>query len=146
VDPLSSSLCRNSLCCNSPRNTRCASRLLSSIDIDALYWQKSMKALPVLCCGPATEPLDSDASETVAARFRALADPTRVAIVNRLASTKECCVCDLNAAFVLSQPTISHHLKVLRDAGLVESTRRGTWAYYRLVPEAVGALRQTLGG
>jgi ArsR family transcriptional regulator, arsenate/arsenite/antimonite-responsive transcriptional repressor len=105
-----------------------------------------MKTLPVLCCGPATEPLDPGASETLAARFRALSDPTRVAIVNRLAATEECCVCDLNAAFDLSQPTISHHLKVLRDAGLVESSRRGTWAYYRLVPDAVRELRNTLGG
>jgi DNA-binding transcriptional ArsR family regulator len=53
---------------------------------------------------------------------------------------------DLTAAFELSQPTISHHLKVLRDAGLVESSRRGTWAYYRLVPDAVRELRHTLGG
>jgi ArsR family transcriptional regulator len=105
-----------------------------------------MKTLPVLCCGPGIEPLDSAASESLAARFRALSDPTRVAIVNRLASTEECCVCDLNAAFDLSQPTISHHLKVLRDAGLVESSRRGTWAYYRLVPDAVEELRHTLGG
>ncbi len=105
-----------------------------------------MKTLPVLCCGPATEPLDPDASETLASRFRALSDPTRVAIVNRLASADECCVCDLTAAFELSQPTISHHLKVLRDAGLVESSRRGTWAYYRLVPDAVRELRHTLGG
>src|SRR4051794_34498107 len=105
-----------------------------------------MKALPILCCGPATEPLDPGASETLAARFRALSDPTRVAIVNRLASAEECCVCDLNAAFDLSQPTISHHLKVLRDAGLVESSRRGTWAYSRLVPDAVRELRHTLGG
>jgi ArsR family transcriptional regulator len=105
-----------------------------------------MKTLPVLCCGPATEPLAPEASEALAARFRALADPTRVAIVNRLASTDEVCVCDLNSAFQLSQPTISHHLKVLRDAGLVESSRRGTWAYYRLVPDAVRELRTTLGG
>jgi ArsR family transcriptional regulator len=81
-----------------------------------------------------------------AAGFKALADPTRVAIVNRLACCDECCVCELNAAFDLAQPTISHHLKVLRDAGLVTATRRGTWAYYRLVPEAVQQLRQTLGG
>src|SRR5438270_8690673 len=105
-----------------------------------------MRKLPVLCCGPGVEPLDSVASEKLAARFRALSDPTRVAIVNRLASSEECCVCDLNAAFDLSQPTISHHLKVLRDAGLVEASRRGTWAYYRLVPDAVGELRLTLGG
>jgi len=106
---------------------------------------KAIATLPMLCCGPGTPPLDESESELLAARFRALADPTRVAIVNRLASCDECCVCDLNDAFDLSQPTISHHLKVLRDAGLVESSRRGTWAYYRLVPEAVRALRQTLG-
>jgi ArsR family transcriptional regulator len=105
-----------------------------------------MKALPVLCCGPGTKPLEPAASETLAARFRALSDPTRVAIVNRLAAADEVCVCDLNATFDLSQPTISHHLKVLRDAGLVHSTRRGTWAYYRLVPDAVRELRNTLGG
>jgi ArsR family transcriptional regulator, arsenate/arsenite/antimonite-responsive transcriptional repressor len=102
------------------------------------------KTLPVLCCGPSTAPLAGDEADRLAARFKALADPTRVAIVNRLAQG-ECCVCDLNAAFDLAQPTISHHLKVLRDAGLVASTRRGTWAYYRLVEETVHELRQTLG-
>jgi ArsR family transcriptional regulator, arsenate/arsenite/antimonite-responsive transcriptional repressor len=105
---------------------------------------RCIKTLPVLCCGPSTKPLAPPDAERLAARFKALADPTRVAIVNRLAAG-ECCVCDLNAAFDLSQPTISHHLKLLRDAGLVESSRRGTWAYYRLVPDAVRALRQTLG-
>jgi ArsR family transcriptional regulator len=105
-----------------------------------------MKAMPVLCCGPDVEPLGAAESGELAARFKALADPTRVAIVSRLAASDECCVCDLTAAFELTQPTISHHLKVLRDAGLVEASRRGTWAYYRLVPEAVAGLRQTLGG
>ena len=107
-----------------------------------------MQALPVLqpiCCGPETPPLPVVAREELAARFKALADPTRVAIVNRLAAAQEVCVCDLNSAFELSQPTISHHLKILRDAGLVESTRRGTWAYYRLVPETIDALRGALG-
>ena len=107
---------------------------------------KTIASLPVLCCGPGVPTLAPAESDALAARFKALADPTRVAIVNRLAAADECCVCDLNAAFDLSQPTISHHLRVLRDAGLVESSRRGTWAYYRLVPEAVQALRQTLGG
>src|SRR5881275_88139 len=106
---------------------------------------KAIATLPVLCCGPNTPPIDEVESESLAARFKALADPTRVAIVNRLA-VGECCVCDLNAAFDLSQPTISHHLKVLRDAGLVESTRRGTWAYYRVVPDALSALSAALGG
>jgi ArsR family transcriptional regulator len=105
-----------------------------------------MKMLPVLCCGPDTPALDTAEAGALAARFKALADPTRVAIVNRLAAADECCVCDLTGAFELSQPTISHQLKVLREAGLVESSRRGTWAYYRLVPEAVQRLRQTLGG
>jgi ArsR family transcriptional regulator, arsenate/arsenite/antimonite-responsive transcriptional repressor len=105
-----------------------------------------MQTLRVLCCGPATAPLDEAERESLALRFKALADPTRVAIVNRLAAAEECCVCDLNEAFDLSQSTVSHHLKVLRDAGLVESSRRGTWAYYRLRPDAVRELRETLGG
>ena len=81
------------------------------------------------------------AAAELATVFKALADPTRVAIVNRLAAASEVCVCDLTAAFELSQPTISHHLRLLRDAGLVEAERRGTWAYYRLVPEAIERLR-----
>jgi ArsR family transcriptional regulator, arsenate/arsenite/antimonite-responsive transcriptional repressor len=108
-----------------------------------------MQALPVLqaiCCGPEVAPLDRDASEELAARFRALADPTRVAIVNSLSAADEVCVCNLTATFDLSQPTISHHLRILREAGLVEATRRGTWAYYRLVPQAIEALRGALGG
>jgi ArsR family transcriptional regulator, arsenate/arsenite/antimonite-responsive transcriptional repressor len=107
-----------------------------------------MQALPVLqpiCCGPEVEPLDRSATEELAGRFKALADPTRVAIVNHLSAADEVCVCNLTATFDLSQPTISHHLKLLREAGLVESTRRGTWAYYRLVPEAIDALRGALG-
>ena len=108
-----------------------------------------MKALPVLpnlCCGPATPPLAPAERDALAARFKALADPARVAIVNRLAAADEVCVCDLNAALDLAQPTVSHHLRVLREAGLVESSRRGTWAFYRLVPEAIEQLRETLGG
>ncbi len=106
---------------------------------------KTLVVLPVICCGPATEPLSEQERDELAARFKALADPTRVAIVNRLAAAEEVCVCDLTETFELSQPTISHHLKILREAGLVESTRRGTWAYYRLVPEAIDALRGALG-
>src|SRR5947208_9568651 len=107
---------------------------------------KTVAVLPSLCCGPGTPPLPEPEAEELAMRFRALADPTRVAIVNRLAQAPETCVCDLNAAFDLTQPTISHHLKVLREAGLVESARRGTWAYYRLVPGPLDELRATLGG
>jgi ArsR family transcriptional regulator len=107
-----------------------------------------MQALPVLqplCCGSDVPPMPKEAATELAERFRALADPTRVAIVNRLSGAGQLCVCDLTAAFDLSQPTISHHLKILREAGLVESSRRGTWAYYQVVPDAVGALRGALG-
>jgi ArsR family transcriptional regulator, arsenate/arsenite/antimonite-responsive transcriptional repressor len=103
-----------------------------------------MKSLPVLqplCCGPDTAVMPAEAAAELALTFKALADPTRVSIVNRLASADECCVCDLTDAFDLSQPTVSHHLRILRDAGLVVAERRGTWAYYQLVPEAIERLR-----
>jgi ArsR family transcriptional regulator, arsenate/arsenite/antimonite-responsive transcriptional repressor len=106
---------------------------------------KAIATLPAICCGPATEPLAVHERDQLAAQFKALADPTRVAIVNHLSAASEVCVCNLTAAFELSQPTISHHLKILREAGLVEARRRGTWAYYRLVPQAIGALRDALG-
>jgi ArsR family transcriptional regulator, arsenate/arsenite/antimonite-responsive transcriptional repressor len=99
----------------------------------------------MICCGPETEPLTVTERDALAARFKALADPTRVAIINSLSAAEEVCVCNLTETFDLSQPTISHHLKILREAGLVESSRRGTWAYYRLVPEAISALRGALG-
>ena len=108
-----------------------------------------MQTLPVLspiCCGPSTPPLDPAEAGTLADKFKALADPARVAIINRLAAADEVCVCDLNAALDLAQPTVSHHLRILREAGLVESSRRGTWAFYRLKPEAIAQLRGALGG
>jgi ArsR family transcriptional regulator, arsenate/arsenite/antimonite-responsive transcriptional repressor len=100
---------------------------------------KSIAVLPSICCGPEVEPLAVHERDQLAAQFKALADPTRVAIMNLLSATDEVCVCNLTAAFDLSQPTISHHLKILREA------RRGTWAYYRLVPEAIAALQGALG-
>ena len=84
--------------------------------------------------------------EDLSSRFKALADPTRLAIVNRLASRGDTCVCEFNS-LGLSQPTISHHLRILREAGLIEvAHKRGTWVFYRLVPEAVEALAFALGG
>ena len=109
-----------------------------------------MKELNVLtqpCCCPGSPPMDERAARSLAARFKALADPSRVAIVNRLAGADDVCVCDFTGTLGLAQPTVSHHLKVLREAGLVEVARkRGTWVYYRLVPEAVGELAFALGG
>jgi ArsR family transcriptional regulator, arsenate/arsenite/antimonite-responsive transcriptional repressor len=102
---------------------------------------KTLTILQPLCCDPDTPPMPREAAADLAEAFRALADPTRVAIVNRLSTASEACVCDLTSAFDLSQPTVSHHLRILRDAGLVEAERRGTWAYYRLVPAAVDRLR-----
>jgi len=99
------------------------------------------------CCCPGSPPLEAGVAISLAARFKALSDPSRVAIVNRLAGADEVCVCDFTGTLGLSQPTVSHHLKVLREAGLVEVARkRGTWVYYRLVPETVGELAIALGG
>ena len=98
------------------------------------------------CCPapPAVRPAESD-KETVDL-FKALADETRLGIVKMLAAHSEpLCVCHIVDAFDLSQPTISHHLKLLREAGLVESERRGTWGFYRLVPDAIEELRAALG-
>ena len=105
-----------------------------------------MKKLPVVCCVPGAPPLAEGARTALANRFKALSDPTRVAIVNRLAAADEVCVCVFVDELGLAQPTISHHLRVLREAGLVEATRRGTWAYYRLIPAAVADLARALGG
>jgi ArsR family transcriptional regulator, arsenate/arsenite/antimonite-responsive transcriptional repressor len=105
---------------------------------------KALTVLQPLCCGPGTPALQPAAAEELASTFKALADPTRVSIINRLASGEACCVCDLTEAFELSQPTVSHHLRILRQAGLVHVERQGTWAYYRLIPDAIDRLRSVL--
>jgi ArsR family transcriptional regulator len=108
-----------------------------------------MKMLPLVsapCCAPGAPPLPETERARLAAAFKALADPTRVAIVNRLAGADEICVCVFVDELRLAQPTVSHHLRVLRESGLVEARRRGTWAFYRLVPEAVEELGFALTG
>jgi len=100
--------------------------------------------LTKVCCRPGTAPSDAHAFAEHAQRFKALSDPARVAIVNRLASRGEACVCELVSVLDLAQPTVSHLLRVLREAGLIEQERRGTWMYYRLVPAAIDELRATL--
>jgi ArsR family transcriptional regulator len=106
---------------------------------------KRLAVITPVCCGPGPPPIARSDAAALADRCKALAGPTRVGIINRLAGAAEVCVCDLTAAFDLSQPTISHHLRVLRDVGLVTATKRGTWSYYRLVPDAVEPLRIALG-
>ena len=96
------------------------------------------------CCRIVDPALGKDDAEVVAERFRALADPTRVRILNLLASHDELCVCELNPSFDLSQPTLSHHLTILKKAGLVESEVRGRWAYYRARPDQLGELAKLL--
>lgn len=92
------------------------------------------------------EPLEEGESAELARTFKALGDPVRLRLLSMIAtcSGEEVCVCDLTPAFDLSQPSISHHLKLLKEAGLVSSVRRGTWVYYRLVPEATDRLALTL--
>jgi ArsR family transcriptional regulator len=104
--------------------------------------------IPAACCAPGAPALSREAAERFAARFKALADPARVAILNRLAQPgrETVCVCELVPLLRLSQPTVSHHLRLLREAGLVAAERHGTWAYYRLVPEAVSELAFALAG
>ena len=82
---------------------------------------------------------------SIAPMFKALGDPVRLRLVSLIAAQPEACVCDLTGAFALSGPTISHHLRVLREAGLVESQRRGTWVYYRVQPGAMARLAALLG-
>ncbi|MDP9847716.1 ArsR/SmtB family transcription factor [Streptosporangium lutulentum] len=112
----------------------------------------SKQVLPVLqpdqtCCAPMTrEPLgEADAAE-LARMFKALSDPVRLRLLSLIASYEggEACVCDLTGPFDVSQPTISHHLKVLREAGLVDSERRGTWVYYWVQPVALNRLSALL--
>lgn len=91
------------------------------------------------CCAPlVSEPLGEADAHAMVPLLKALADPVRLRLVSLIASHEggEACVCELTGVFDLTAPTISHHLKVLREAGLLDAERRGTWIYYRLNPEA----------
>jgi ArsR family transcriptional regulator, arsenate/arsenite/antimonite-responsive transcriptional repressor len=98
------------------------------------------------CCTPLGAPsLTDDQAEATARVFKALADPHRVKILNLLATGPEpVCVCEFTEPLCLSQPTVSHHLKKLVQAGLLDREQRGTWAYYRLRPDALGGLAAAL--
>jgi ArsR family transcriptional regulator len=103
----------------------------------------------VACCSPLLkQPLGADEAERIAPLLKALADPVRLRLLSLVASyaDQEACVCDLNDAFDLSQPTISHHLKVLHEVGLLDRSKRGVWVYYRARPEALADLGALLGG
>ena len=97
------------------------------------------------CCTPlGSAPLSADEADRMAAALRVLADPVRLQIVSLLASTSEACVCDLTPAVGVSQPTVSHHLRVLADAGLIDREQRGRWAFYRLRPEPLRLVADAL--
>ena len=103
----------------------------------------------VACCPPVTrEPLSADAAARISPLLKALADPVRLRLLSLVASHEdgEACVCDLQDAFELSQPTISHHLKVLHEVGLLDRSKRGVWVYYRVQPAALADLATLLGG
>ncbi len=98
----------------------------------------------ISCCRPLGAPaLSDEEADSAAALFRALADPARVKILNLLATTEDpVCACEFEPALGLSQPTVSHHLKKLTDAGLLEREQRGKWAYFSLKPEATSQLER----
>ena len=109
------------------------------------------KQLPIYdvtagCCTPmVTEPLTEDVAADLAHGFKALGDPVRLRLLSLIAAHGgEVCVCELTDAFHVTGPTISHHLRVLREAGLIDCERRGTWVYYWIIPTALGALSQLL--
>jgi ArsR family transcriptional regulator len=101
-----------------------------------------------ICCAPVSaEALDDDQAEVLARSFAALADPTRLRLLSLIASAAdgEVCACELVEPSGRSQPTISHHMKILVDAGLVSREKRSLWVWYRVVPERLAALRSALG-
>lgn len=108
--------------------------------------------LPILddaaaCCSPVTGGVfDPETAEHLARIFKALGDPTRVRLLSLIAaqSTKEACICDLTEPVGLSQPTVSHHMKQLVDAGLVTREQRGKWAFYQVVDSALESLSKAL--
>ncbi|MEU2349917.1 metalloregulator ArsR/SmtB family transcription factor [Modestobacter sp. NPDC049651] len=101
---------------------------------------------PAACCTPLhREALSAADAQSLARTLKALADPTRLRLVSLVAAHGgEACVCDLTEPVGLSQPTVSHHLKVLVDAGLMSRDKRGVWAYYALVPGALDAVARVL--
>ncbi len=103
---------------------------------------------PAVCCPPlSAQPLSRAQAEQVAPLLKALAEPVRLRLMSLVASHPggEACVCDLNDAFELSQPTISHHLKILHEAGLLAREKRGVWVYYRSRTEQLASLGALIG-
>lgn len=102
---------------------------------------------PAVCCAPLTRAtIEPGQADALARRLKAIADPVRLRLLSIVAASEghEACVCDLTAPVGLSQPTVSHHLKILTDAGFLSRSKRGTWAYFSLVPGALESVAQPL--
>jgi ArsR family transcriptional regulator, arsenate/arsenite/antimonite-responsive transcriptional repressor len=98
------------------------------------------------CCAPLPgPPLDARSAAVLAGRFKALADPTRLQLLALVIAAGSACICDLTEPVGLSQPTVSHHMKVLVEAGLLRREKRGKWAHFSVVPEALADLSDLLG-
>jgi ArsR family transcriptional regulator len=110
------------------------------------YREMSNQSGAVRCVPLAREPLSDERADGLSRMFKALGDPVRLRLLSLVASHAggEACVCDISASFDVSQPTISHHLKVLRSAGLLDCERRGTWVYYWVIPSALQQLSTVL--
>jgi len=108
--------------------------------------KKSVSQLPSCCTSVLHGKLKKAEAEQLAQSFKAIADPARLQLLSFIAAqpSGEACVCYLTEPLEISQPTVSHHLKVLYDAGLLDRERRGTWVWYRIVPERLAALRDAL--
>lgn len=107
----------------------------------------ALRVVDPACCAPVVgQVLSATAAESLASSLKALADPTRLRLVSLVAAHpgQEACVCDLTEPVGLSQPTVSHHLKVLVDAGILTREQRGRWAYYRLVPDTLTDLARLI--
>ena len=96
------------------------------------------------CCQPTGTAAVDESAQALAETFKALADPARVTILAMLLNAEEVCACDISDGIGKSAATASHHLRILRDTGLVTSEKRGTWVYYRAVPERVAAIAEAL--
>ena len=115
--------------------------------IEVCQYSDVQKSKVVPCCPPVLEGrLTKNEADQLAETFKAVADPARLRLLNFIAAqpSGEACVCYLMKPLGLSQPTVSHHLKILFDAGLLDRERRGTWVYYRIVPERLTMLRDAL--
>lgn len=108
---------------------------------------KTVATIAASCPPLLQEPLDQKDADELARALKVLADPARLRLLSLIQAQPdgEACACHLIEPLGLTQPTVSHHLKVLREAGLVERERRGSWAYFRVRPEVLGALRDVLG-